>query len=133
MKFLRKLHSQREKPGLEWTLLKRLPAALICATAFPLAMAAGARLWVSDPNVGVAAKKIKTMDILAWAVGITGWTAIFTLAIGCVVVVIMKGPAYVADEFPEGGLNTSAVEHEGKSDHDDAGTAGDRDDSPGQA
>jgi hypothetical protein len=25
------------------------------------------------------------------------WTAVLTIAIGCVVVIVMKGPAYVAD------------------------------------
>jgi hypothetical protein len=26
------------------------------------------------------------------------WTAVFTIAIGCVVVMLMKGPGYVADD-----------------------------------
>jgi hypothetical protein len=28
------------------------------------------------------------------------WTLVFTVAIGCVIVVLMKGPAYVADAYP---------------------------------
>jgi hypothetical protein len=28
------------------------------------------------------------------------WTLIGTLAIGCVIVMLMKGPAYVADAYP---------------------------------
>jgi hypothetical protein len=30
----------------------------------------------------------------------TVWTAVLTIAIGCFVVVVMKGPAYVADRYP---------------------------------
>jgi hypothetical protein len=28
------------------------------------------------------------------------WTAVFTVAVGCAIVWIMKGPAYVADPYP---------------------------------
>ena len=31
------------------------------------------------------------------------WTLLFTLAIGCVIVMLMKGPAYVADPYPPPG------------------------------
>ena len=31
---------------------------------------------------------------------ITAWTAVFTIAIGCTIVMLMKGPAYVADRYP---------------------------------
>jgi hypothetical protein len=28
------------------------------------------------------------------------WTLVLTVAIGCVIVMLMKGPAYVADAYP---------------------------------
>ena len=28
------------------------------------------------------------------------WTLVLTLAIGCAIVMLMKGPAYVADAYP---------------------------------
>ena len=28
------------------------------------------------------------------------WTLVLTLSIGCVIVMLMKGPAYVADAYP---------------------------------
>ena len=31
---------------------------------------------------------------------VTAWTAAFTVAIGCLIVMVMKGPAYVADKYP---------------------------------
>ncbi len=46
------------------------------------------------------AKHIKSVDIFAIATEITLITAVFTVAIGCVIVHIMKGPAYMADSLP---------------------------------
>ena len=31
------------------------------------------------------------------------WTLVLTLAIGCAIVIVMKGPAYVADAYPPPG------------------------------
>jgi uncharacterized Tic20 family protein len=31
------------------------------------------------------------------------WTLVFTVAIGCVIVWLMKGPAFVADAYPPPG------------------------------
>ena len=39
------------------------------------------------------------VEILAISLVVTGWTAVFTVAIGCAIVWIMKGPAYVADAY----------------------------------
>ena len=45
------------------------------------------------------AKQVRSVDIFCIASLITVWTAIFTVAIGCIVVFIMKGPAYAADSY----------------------------------
>jgi len=39
------------------------------------------------------------VDIIAIAMAVTVWTAVLTVAIGCFVVIMMKGPAYVADAY----------------------------------
>jgi len=39
------------------------------------------------------------VDIMCIATLVTLWMAALTVAIGCCVVVIMKGPAYVADAY----------------------------------
>ena len=98
MKFLRKLHSRREPPGLEWAILKRLPGIAAAGVAIPLLVAAGNR-WFPAHGVIDAAKQATTVDILAFATGVTILTAVFTVAIGCVTVIVMKGPAYVADPY----------------------------------
>ena len=53
------------------------------------------------PAEGVdPAKAVLSVDIFAIATAFVSWTAVLTVAIGCVVVAIMKGPAYVADPYP---------------------------------
>lgn len=99
MKYMKKLHSRREPAGLEWTILKKLPMILLGGTFVPLMISGISRLFPPDRAAALVAKHIQMMDILAIALGITAWTAVFTVAIGCVVVVLMKGPAYVADAY----------------------------------
>ncbi len=98
-RFFKKLHNRSEPPGLERVILRKLPAAMVWSTLLPIALAVIARVTISNDNEIELAKQIRRVDIFAIAAGVTAWTAIFTIAIGCVVVVIMKGPAYVADAY----------------------------------
>jgi hypothetical protein len=79
MNWLRKIHGRRVPPGKEVQILRRLPLITLSGTLL---------------------KHIRSVDIFAIATEITLLTAVFTVAIGCVIVHIMKGPAYVADELP---------------------------------
>jgi hypothetical protein len=45
-------------------------------------------------------KAIMTIDIYVVGLMILFWTALFTVALGAFVVMVMKGPAYVADAYP---------------------------------
>jgi hypothetical protein len=38
------------------------------------------------------------MDYVVAGLVVFHWTAVFTVAIGCVVVMLMKGPGYIADD-----------------------------------
>ena len=87
-------------PGLEWRLFKALPRYLLAGTAIPLMMSFFARIWPMDRINDEAQKFIMSIDILSIALAITAWTAVFTIAIGCIVVIIMKGPRYQADAYP---------------------------------
>ena len=98
MWFLRKLHSRREPPGLEWAILRRLPGIAAAGVVVPVLVAVGNR-WFPPADAVDAAKQAMTVDILAFAVGLTALTAVFTVAIGCITVIVMKGPAYVADAY----------------------------------
>lgn len=99
MRWLTKLHGRKTPPGLEVQILKRLPLITLVGTLCVLALPVIARLWPDLPAAD-AAKHIRSVDIFAIAAEITLITAAFTVAIGCVVVHIMKGPAYVADSLP---------------------------------
>lgn len=55
------------------------------------------------PLVGSAldvTKQLKLVDFVSIATGLTFLAAILTVSIGCVLVKVMKGPAYVADGYP---------------------------------
>ena len=99
MGWLTKLHDRKTPPGLEVRILKMLPRITLVGTLAIVAMPVIVRFWPVRPGVD-AAKHIKSVDIFAIATEITLITAVFTIAIGCVVVHIMKGPAYVADSLP---------------------------------
>ena len=99
MNFLRKLHDRKVPSGLEVEILRRLPRWTLVGSLVPVALAVLVRILPAEPGID-AAKHIKSVDIFAIATGITFLTAVFTIAIGAVIVHIMKGPAYVADAYP---------------------------------
>ena len=99
MNLFKRLHGRLEPPGRELLILRKLPRVGLIGTLIPIALSIIVRLQPATPGLD-AAKHIRTVDIFAIATTITFWTAIFTVAIGCVIVHIMKGPAYVADAYP---------------------------------
>ena len=90
--------SRREPPGLEWRIWKKLPMLLLAGTAIPLFAYAFAYLFPAPGSMPLE-KYLNLVGIIVTACIITAWTAVFTVAIGCFVVRVMKGPAYVADAY----------------------------------
>ena len=100
MKLLIKLpHSVREAPGMEWIILKKLPVTLLVGTLFPLVISLANRFFLPDGVTAQNIKHVKIVDIISIATAVTVWTAVFTVAIACFIVIVMKGPAYVADAY----------------------------------
>ena len=99
-KVFKKLHERVAPPGLETRLLKAMPFAAALSVGLPLMLALAARVYVNFSHLENSAKFLKSVDIFAWSVGATLVTAVFTVTIGCIVVWVMKGPAYVADSYP---------------------------------
>ncbi len=93
----------RSASGLEWSIWKRLPAVFFWATAVPLAV--GVAAWVAAPGVPGGAEDAALMLTIYQLIGLVVllWTLLLTLAIGCAVVIVMKGPAFVADAYPPPG------------------------------
>jgi hypothetical protein len=91
---------QRAAPGLEWQLWRRLPSIFIAGTLLPLAVAMLARAFSADSPVGEPNKALQLFDYAMVGVVMLHWTLVLTLAIGCAIVMVMKGPAFVADAYP---------------------------------
>lgn len=98
---------QRTAPGLEWWLWKRLPAVLAWGTALPLALAL--LLWWRTPTSAATLGDPGDMLHIYQLLGLVmlHWTLVLTVAIGCLIVRVMKGPAYVADAYPPAGREGS--------------------------
>ena len=90
-------------PGLEWTTWKRLPAILLWGTAVPLALATV--LWLTSSDLFNSAQDRERLLMVYQLIGLVllHWTLVLTVAIGCVIVIVMKGPAFVADPYPPPG------------------------------
>lgn len=91
---------QRSPAGLEWWLLRRMPLIAVAGTILPILCVMPAHLAAG----GVGTKLATTIGIALVSVLVLHWTAVFTVALACVIVMIAKGPAYVADayELPDG-------------------------------
>lgn len=99
MSALKKLPGFHRAPaGLEWTVLRRLPMIALAGTGLLIVGALGVALLLGgDP---ASAKLATTIQIVLASVLVLHWTVVFTTALLCVIVLIAKGPAYVADAYP---------------------------------
>ena len=99
MNFFNKLPGHTQTPsGYEWLVLKKIPRIFLICTALPCAVMLA--LYLSNASIN---RDQEQVIYLCLGLLFTAWFFIGTVAIGCVVVMIMKGPAYVADpyELPE--------------------------------
>jgi hypothetical protein len=93
-------NSRRSPAGLEWAIWKRLPAIVLWGTAAPVALAAIA-WWLAPTRSGLAEDPaLLLLMFQLFGLVVLHWTLVLTLAIGCVVVMVMKGSAFVADAYP---------------------------------
>ena len=100
MNWLAKLPGfQRTPYGFELRLLRLLPNLLLAGTVLPVLMAVLGRVLITQGTQVEIERQIQTFDFVMTGVVIFVWTAVLTVAIGCVIVWLMKGPAYVADAY----------------------------------
>ena len=92
--------SRRARAGLEWVLWQRLPAVLAWGSALPVAVLTW--LWFTTPSVPTPAQERELMLSVYRLLGVIGlhWSLVLAAAIGCIIVMVMKGPAYTADSYP---------------------------------
>lgn len=100
MDWLKKLPGfQRAPHGLEWRLLRLMPKIFLIGTLLPAAVSIAGRLFLTADSAAELARAIQMIDILMIGLVIMIWTLALTVTIGCVIVWLMKGPAYVADGY----------------------------------
>jgi energy-converting hydrogenase Eha subunit E len=99
--WFRRLPGFRRAPaGIERAILRRLPKVWIYGTLLLMLPSLLVRLGgqaAADPG-GASAAMI--VDIWGVALIFLHWNTVLTLAIGAFIVMVMKGPAYVADAYP---------------------------------
>ena len=98
-------------------MLKKLPLYWLGGTCVPLLLSAMARMLPPEGSTSEIAKRLHVIDYIAAGAVMTVWTAALTVAIGCLVVVVMKGPHYAADSYYFDGPRSKKT-HSGIRDED---------------
>ncbi|MBS0512956.1 MAG: hypothetical protein JSR42_17460 [Proteobacteria bacterium] len=89
----------RTPAGEERRVLRLLPRILIVGSLLLGLPSMVARLF--DAVGGAAsATLVTTVDIYSISLVVLHWTVVLTVAIAAFIVMVMKGPAYVADAYP---------------------------------
>lgn len=100
MNWFQKLSSSRPAAsGLEWTLWRKLPLIAAAGTLAPLVALALVHLLASPQTSAAEARWLQMIDYMVGGVVVFHWSMVATVAIGCVIVMVMKGPGYVADGY----------------------------------
>ncbi len=100
MNWLRKLPGHRRSPpGFEVRLLRMMPTVWLAGTLLPALMAFAARYLLTGDTAAELARNIQMFDYAMIGLVILIWTLVLTITIGCIIVWLMKGPAYVADGY----------------------------------
>ena len=91
----------RSPPGLEQRIWRRLPALLLWGTLVPLLLGAANHL-IGDETPGTQMRDYALLGTVT-----LHWSLVLTLGLGCFIVRVMKGPAYVADGYtmPRPGID----------------------------
>ena len=99
----------RTPAGRERQILRLLPRALVIGTALlalpSLAVRAAALV---NPILG-ATSMVMSVDIYSISLVVLHWTVVFTVGLSAFIVMVMKGPGYVADPYPLSDADRPAV------------------------
>ena len=100
MNWLRKLPGYQRTPyGFELRLLRLMPRVLVLGSLLPLLLSGLARLFYTEGSAAEIERHIEVFDFAMIGLAVLLLTAVLTISIGCVIVWLMKGPAYVADGY----------------------------------
>lgn len=100
MTWLNKLPGLKTSPaGLEFTLWRKLPRFLFFGTALPFLLVGLLHLTSPDPLTPFQERSLLLAEYVALGTVLLHWTLVLTAGIACAIVILMKGPAYVADAY----------------------------------
>lgn len=88
------------QPGFERTVLRAIPFALAAGLAALRLPSILIRLWSSSLNEIQLRALINKVDIYASGAMLCYFYLVVAIAIGAIIVMLMKGPAFVADPYP---------------------------------
>lgn len=88
----------RSPPGVERIVLRRIPAVL--AIGVGLLTAPSLLLRIRDWWWGQGAPPAQIVDIYAMSALLLFFNLVLLATLGAFIVMVMKGPAYVADAYP---------------------------------
>jgi hypothetical protein len=91
---------QKSPAGLERRILRTLPRLLWQGTALLALCATVVQFWPWSGHEAQVFTRTTTLHIWIFSLVVLHWTAVLTVAIGAFIVMVMKGPAYVADAYP---------------------------------
>ncbi len=91
---------QKTPAGLERVVLRQLPRATLLGTAALLLPSLLMRLaeWLAPALE--SGSGLGMIDVYVISLVVLHWTVMLTVGIGAFIVMVMKGPAYVADPYP---------------------------------
>ncbi len=92
--------SVRAPAGLEWKLMKKLPKLTVVGLLGLLALWVIAQAWPFDGDPEKIAHMLRTFNYVLIGLAIFHLTMVLTVALGCFIVMIMKGPQYTSDSYP---------------------------------
>lgn len=91
---------RRTPAGIERSVLRSLPKAFVWGSLLLALPSLLVRLIGEAPARASDSSLTLTVDIFVAGLLFLYWNVLLTLAIGAFIVMVMKGPAYVADAYP---------------------------------
>ena len=92
--------SIRAPAGLEWRLVKKLPKYALIGFLVLDVLWGMLHAWPIEGDPQDIERKLRTLDYALVGAAIFHLTMVITVALGCLIVMIMKGPQYTSDSYP---------------------------------
>ena len=90
----------RTPPGKERKVIRALPMIFLVGTLLLALPSLFVRFFPWDGTETEIATRILSFDIYVISLVILHWTVVVTVGIAAFIIMVMKGPAYVADPYP---------------------------------